>query len=262
MLDSVNSAMGDFNDAIDLIRSLTDRGIPIDPGYYVKTYTSRGELYGEDEAEKMREDYRMAASYLPEFREGSKYYEPGSAVAMCLDCAEDLIDADFYDSAAPFIEKGFEICDEQGTDHFKNASVDLLNMAGQVAEEGDDPEKALRYFTRAVSLASELDAGGRLEDRLTFVYALVAKGDCEEDLGMEDERITDHEAALQLMEEMLLAGTLDDKELVSNLHGELAKAYMKKGDVSKAEKHMLRQISFELTGSDDYLRDNGIDRSS
>ena len=61
------------------------------------------------------------------------------------------------------------------------------------------------------------------------------------------------------MEEMKACGTLDDEELLSDLHGEVASIYMGKGDMATAEKHLLKQVSYNLNGSTEYMRDNGID---
>ncbi|MCQ2085636.1 MAG: hypothetical protein MJZ21_05790 [archaeon] len=52
---------------------------------------------------------------------------------------------------------------------------------------------------------------------------------------------------------MKICGKLDDDELLSNLHQEVARAYMDRGKIKETEKHLLKQISYNLRGSIDYL---------
>ena len=66
--------------------------------------------------------------------------------------------------------------------------------------------------------------------------------------------------AIAIMEDLMDRDDLDDTELLANLHGEVAQAYMKRNDMKTAEKHLMRQVAINLHGAKDYMDGNGIDR--
>lgn len=112
---------------------------------------------------------------------------------------------------------------------------------------------ALKYFDEAVRVGTDLESTGELGDMMDLVYAYVSRGDVEEFLGLTEELIKDREAAIEILENTKYSRSQDDQELLSNLHGETAQLYMKAGKIKEAEKHLLKQVSYNLSGSTDYL---------
>ena len=257
MMDSVVSAIDDFNEAAEIIAKLQQEGERVDPGYIVKTYVSRGELQSEGTMKKMLDDYRMAAASLGGLTDGSKYYDRQGIVEMCVNCAGDLIEYNYTEDSEPFTKKGMEMVVGRSDVFSRNAYVKLNNLSGQACMDDMKNEAALKHFDEAVRVAQELDSEGNLGDRMDMVYAYVSRGDVEEFLDMTDRLIDDRETAISILEDMKYRGALDDDELLSNLHGETAQLYMKAGKIKEAEKHLLKQVSYNLSGSTEYLNDNG-----
>ena len=205
----------------------------------------------------MLDDYRVAASVLKDLKEGSKYYDREGIVTMCVNCAGDLIEFDFTEDSEPFTRKGLELVVGKDDRFSRNAYVKLNNLSGQACMNEENNKTALKYFDEAVRVARELDSTGGLEDQMDMVYAYVSRGDVEEFLGMTDKLLEDRESAISILEDMKYRGALDDDELLSNLHGETAQIYMKAGKIKEAEKHLLKQVSYNLSGSTEYLNENG-----
>jgi len=257
MMDSVVSAIDDFNEAAEIISGLQRKGETVDPGYIVKTYVSRGELQSEGTMKDMLDDYRVAASVLKDLKEGSKYYDREGIVTMCVNCAGDLIEFDFTEDSEPFTKKGLELVVGRNDRFSRNAYVKLNNLSGQACMDDENNKTALKYFDEAVRVAQELAIKDELDDRMDMVYAYVSRGDVEEFLKMDGKLLEDREAAISILEDMKYKGALDDDELLSNLHGETAQLYMKAGRIKDAERHLLKQVSYNLSGSTEYLNENG-----
>ena len=186
MMDSVVSAIDDFNEAAEIISELQRKGENVDPGYIVKTYVSRGELQSEGTMKDMLDDYRVAASVLKDLKEGSKYYDREGIVTMCVNCAGDLIEFDFTEDSEPFTKKGLELVVGRNDQFSRNAYVKLNNLSGQACMDDENNKAALKYFDEAVRVARELESKGDLEDQMDLVYAYVSRGDVEEFLKMDD----------------------------------------------------------------------------
>ena len=115
-------------------------------------------------------------------------------------------------------------------------------------------------FSDALSVADALYTSAQLDDESELVLSLYFLGDiCRDTDRGEDKYLSYREEAIRVMEEMKACGTLEDEELLSDLHGEVARIYMGRGDMATAEKHLLKQVSYNLNGSTEYMRDNGID---
>ncbi len=257
MMDSIFSAIDDFQEAIDLMKKLDAAGTVFDPGYYIKAYVSRGELQSEETMKDMLDDYRVAASKLAEAGDGCKFYGTRDLVKTCIDCAGDLVDNDFCEDARPFIDKGLSLVVGKSDAYSRNRYVELNNLAGQSYMEGETGETAVRYFREAVRVGRELAKSGELESEMDLVLAYVYKGDVEDALGWTEDLLDDRESAIDLLETLKYENRLDDEELLSNLHGETAQVYMKQGRIKDAEKHLMKQVSYNLSGSTEYLNENG-----
>lgn len=256
MMGSVVSAIDDFNDAAAIAAKLESEGERLDPGYIVKIFVSRGELQSEQTMKNMLDDYRMASERLPELRDGSKYYNTKDILEMCLNCASDLVDNDFPEESKAFTEKGLSLIVGKNDDYSRNCYVELSNLAGQARMDGEDNESALRYFEEAVRVGEMLNSENKLSDMMDLVYAYISKGDMEDVMDLKDALIADREAAIELLEMLKYSGSLDDEELLSNLHGETAQLYMNLGRIKDAERHLLKQVSYNLAGSTHYLDEN------
>ena len=256
MMDSIFSAIDDFQEAIDLIKKLESEGTVLDPGYTIKAYVSRGELQSEETMKDMLDDYRVAASKLKEIGDSCRFYDRKDLIEMCIDCSGDLIDNDFCADAKPFLDKGLSLVVGAKDAYSRNRYVELNNLAGQANMDGESAETAMKYFSESVRVGRELISAGEIESEMDLVLALVYKGDVEEVLGKTDDLISDREAAIELLETMKYENRLDDEELLSNLHGETAQIYMKQGRIKDAEKHLVKQVAYNLSGSTQYLDEN------
>lgn len=256
MMDSIYSAIDDFQEAIDLMKKLESEGTALDPGYTIKAYVSRGELQSEETMKDMLDDYRVAASRLGDVGDSCKFYDRKNLIGMCIDCAGDLVDNDFCEDAMPFIEKGLSLVVGKDSAYDRNRYVELNNLAGQARMDGESSEAALKYFSEAVRVGKDLISAGELESEMDLVLAYVYKGDVEDALGRTEDLLSDREAAIDLLETLKYENRLDDEELLSNLHGETAQLYMKQGRIKDAEKHLVKQVAYNLSGSTQYLDEN------
>lgn len=257
MLDYTTSAKEDFDDAVDLIRTFEKQGIHVDPGYYVRAYVSRAELYSEDEGDSALRDYGQAAEHLNDLRPDSKYYNKKSIADMCSVAIHSLGDMDELDTARPFIDKGLEITSDEDSDYFKNIRLDLLNYSGYAFTlEGND-KAASETFASASELAAELHGRSELDNPEDLVFAFASKADADKKLKGVDTYLSEMENLLSIIDCMVNEGASIDDDIISLLHGDIAKEYMGKGEIALAEKHLMRKMSLELVGSDQYMKENG-----
>ncbi len=256
MMDSIFSAIDDFQEAIDLIKKLEAAGTALDPGYTIKAYVSRGELQSEETRKDMLDDYRVAASRLKEVGDSCRFYDAKTLVGMCIDCAGDLVDNEFCEDARPFLDKGLSIVVGKEDAFSRNRYVEINNLAGQSYMDGESDETALKYFSESVRVGKKLITAGELESEMDLVLAYVYKGDVEDAMGLTDDLVADREAAIDLLETLKYENRLDDEELLSNLHGETAQIYMKQGKIKEAEKHLVKQVAYNLSGSTEYLNEH------
>ncbi len=241
MLECDVSAIDDFDEAIGIITDLENSGNSVDTGIFVKAYLSRGELHSAKNPELMADDYRVAVSRIPYLNEDSKYFDIKTIADVCATCAGDLVDNDFPADALSFADNCIRVCEKQDGDFFQNCLLDAYNIRGQALMDLGRNEEAYEYFCKAIVLGTKLFKNNVLDETMGLVLAYVSKGDLDEFFNKEKEFFADREAAIELMEDMKVMGTLDDDELLSNLHGEVAQAYMGKGMIKEAEKHLLKQ---------------------
>ena len=260
MLGSRVSAITDFDDAIDIIDSLESAGEDVDAGYIVKAYISRGELQTESTAKDMADDYRRASEEFPRLNPGCRYYGEKEIVTMCTDCAGDLVDNDLHEYALPFVEKGLSLTEGREDIPSRNAHASLLNLMGETYMGMDEAEKALQAFGKAAVECERLYDEDELGDPMELVSALVFMGDLFEFLKDDRSFLESREKAITVLEDLRIVGALDNEDMLSDLHGDVARVLMAKGKMAEAEKHLLKQVSYNLNGSTDYMDENGIDR--
>ncbi len=260
MMGSFVSAMTDFGEAIAIIRRMEDSGVPVDPGYLVKAYTSRGTIAVDKSVEAMADDYRVAASRLGDLVDGSKFYGTRDIVEMCLDCGYDLIDNEMEDEASPYIEKAISLLVGRDDDWSRNRYMEACGMEGEIHLGSEENGRAAEDFDESIRVGEELMEKGSLDDTMELVSAYVSRGDLAEAAGDDVLFLSVMEKAISLMEDLMDKGSLDDTELLSQLHGEAAQALMRANDVKAAEKHLLRQVTINLRGAEGYMESNGIRR--
>lgn len=257
MLDYITSAKEDFDDAILLIKTFEKDGVEIDPGYYVRAYAARADLYGEGEEESALEDYRSAAQHLAGLHPGSKYYDKKTIADLCSIATRSIGDLEQLSEARPFIDKGLEVTAGEDTLFFRNIRLGLLNYSGYAALLDKDYKTASDTFATSCTLAADLYSNSELDDPEDLVFAFASKADADKELFGADRYLAEMENTLGLIDEMTGDGVSIDEEIITTLHGEIAKEYMEKGDIAVAEKHLMRKMSMELVGSAQYMKENG-----
>lgn len=257
MLDYITSAKEDFDDAITLIGTLENQGIEIDPGYYVRAFVSRADLYPEDDKTTALADYASAAEHLADLHPGSKYYDKKTIAGMCSLATRSIGDLDHLSLARPFISKGLEMTSGEDMPYFKNIRLGLLNYSGYASLLDEDYGKASELFALSSALAVDLYMKSELDDPEDLIFAFASKADADKELNGIDTYLAEMENALSMIDEIVNDGVCVDEEIISALHGEIAKEYMEKGEIATAEKHLMRKMSMELVGSAQYMKENG-----
>lgn len=261
MMGSYVSAATDFGEAVGIITRIENSGGSVDPGYFVKAYTSRGMLEIDKSAEAMADDYRIAATRLKDLKDGSKYYGEKDIVEMCLDCGSDLTESEMAEDALPFAEKALSLLVGKDDAWHRNRYAETCALEGQIYMDTEDFVRAAEMFDEAVRVAEDLLEEGSLEDVMELVNACVFRGDLAENADDTEGYLRYMNRAIDLMEDLMEKNRLDDVSVLAELHGEVAQVYMKANDMKTAEKHLLRQVSINLSGADDYMSENGIDGS-
>lgn len=262
MMGSFVSAMTDFDEAISIIRLMEDSGVPVDPGYLVKAYTSRGMMAVDKSAEAMADDYRVAASRLGDLGDGSKFYDERDIVGMCLDCGCDLIDNEMEDEASPYVDKAVSLLVGKDDDWSRNRYMEVCGMEGEIHLGSEEGVKAAECFDETIRIGEDLMGRGSLEDVMELVSAYIHRGDLAEASGDDGLFLSVMDRAIAVMEELMEKGSLEDTELLSQLHGEVAQALMRANDMKTAEEHLMRQVAINLRGAEGYMESNGIRRGA
>lgn len=261
LLDSTVSAVADFEDAASIMEDMEDSGTPVDAGVFVKVYVSLGELFvGDGVGESTSEYYSIAASRLHGLNERSRYYNDRECVAMCVSCANDLLDVSRPHEAIPFLDKALETLGNPVEKWHRNRSLGVRNAVARAFMDMGDTEKALDTFKDAVTIGSQLYEEGVLEDEFELILPLVYAGDLMESAGDLDGFVECHLSAVSIMEEMDASSMKVDRDLLTDLHRGVAMALMKLGKAAEAEKHLMRVISLDVPAIDRAIDDLGIRR--
>lgn len=255
MMEYYVSAISDFDDAIEIMNEIEASGGKVDPGTAVKVYISRGEIRGGDDLRPMADDYANAALRLPDLKEDSKYYSRRKIIEMCIGCAEDLVDENFPAEAYPFIEKAWPLLIGRDDVWSGNRRVELLNISGQADMDLGSDAEAMEAFTMSIDEGTGLFEAGNLEDLMSLVFPFVSRGDVEQKNGITEAYIVDRNAAIMLLEQMLKDNKLDDLEVLSSLHRDLANTYLSMQMVKEAEEHLMKEVSLSMNGAREYIRD-------
>jgi tetratricopeptide (TPR) repeat protein len=253
MMESYVSALADFDDAIELIGESEVAGEKIDAGTYVRAFVGRGQLLYSDDGGQMRQDYIVAASRLKELKEGVRHYDRKSIIRMCIGCAEDLVDEGYPEDAVLFISKSISMIGNNRDDWFLNRLQETQSLLGQSFQDRKMHDDAVAAFSESIETATELMEYGHLDDPMSVIYSLVARGDVESECELPELMLADYCLAADLMEGLNSTRKLDDIELLINLHQEIAKVMMGANKISEAEKHLVRAMELGVGGAKDYI---------
>ena len=106
LMDSRVSSLDDLEEAMEIMEEMAEGGKVPNVGTFVKVYENHGHLCCEDDAEMMLDDYMRIIPKLSLLNATTRHYDRRSLVNMSLECAKELIDADYGEHALPFLEKG------------------------------------------------------------------------------------------------------------------------------------------------------------
>lgn len=251
LMDSYVAAIEDFDDAIDLMREMEAGGVKVDPGCWVRAYVSRGELQGEKGDVAMANDYAEAAKRIKLLGPKSKHFIEREIPEVCADCASDLVDASMPEDALPFTQRALRALVGKEDDASRNLYVRVCNLDAEA--QGGSGEAAEESYREAARVGDALFAEDRLKDMGELALAHASLEEILEDRGAKSESVEEGEKAIEVLEKMLQEGSLDDQEILSAMHGRVAKTLMDDGKVKEAEKHLMRQVALSIGGAKDYM---------
>lgn len=253
MMEYYVSALSDFNDAADTILRMERRGEPVNPGSFVRVFTSRGELC--EDKYQMAEDYALASARLGEIGEDTRFYDRKKIINMCLNCCEDLLDGGHPGETAPFAEKLNEMIAGHDDDWSENRRVEMLNINAQSMKDMNMYDEAAGYFSDAIDIGCSLLQRGVLDDRMSLIFAFVLRGDIEQEKGLIDQYLLDRKAAISMLEELMSVNKLDDLSVLIRLHQDIANTYLTLNMVTEAEEHLLREVVLSMDGAEEYIKE-------
>lgn len=246
MMDFRTSALDDLESASDLADELTSEGVRVDPGTYVKIHVTIGSLIFDQGGDPV-EEYSLAAEHLRELGPGSMHFDNRSIARMCISVCENLLDSEHPEDCEPFLEAGMRAA--EGRDQWsENRMMDLHSLAGEVYDEMNEVYRSVDEFSQAVSLGIGLMERGLLEDTDQLIFVLVMRAQGESGLGDIDASIQDLSGAVEVLESMMENSMLKDREVLVNLHHDLAGELMKAGRVEEAESHLVRAMELGIAG--------------
>ncbi|MGN0098491.1 MAG: hypothetical protein ACI38Y_04110 [Candidatus Methanomethylophilaceae archaeon] len=252
MMEYRTSAMEDLDSASELIEYLETDGDEVDAGTYVKTYAEMGNLLFEQGADPV-EAYVRAGLRVSKLNDRSRHFDHRSIVRMCIGVTEDLIDSEYPEDTEPFLGKGMSMVMTKRDAWSMNRYLELLNLEAEVADAKNDPQSAIESYARAIDVGTELLGMEQLEDPEELVMSFVSKAEAEDGLGLTDMYLSDANAAIVLMEQMLEFNRLDDTEVLISLHHDMAGVLMKNGRIEEAEKHLMKAMSLGVHGASEYM---------
>jgi len=252
MMGYFTSAMEDLSSASNMIEEIESEGGEIDAGTYVKAHATMGAILFEQHSE-ISEEYGYAISRLPRLKNDSKHFDKAGIIRMCIESAENFLDSEYPEDATQFIAKGLDIL-ERSTDKWSgNRKMELYTLMGECYMLEGELRSAMEQYSEAVTIGTMLVDNHEIESMEELVVPIIARSQCESDLGLDDMYLADLELAIGLLEEMAKANKLEDPEVLVHMHQDAAAALMNKGKVKEAEKHLMQAVSMGVQGAKDYL---------
>jgi len=251
MLEHYTSSIEDLESAAEIAEK-----IGTDDGTYVKMYTALGELYqhfGRDSAEPLAK----AASRLNRISSSSHHFDARRVVTTCISSAEVLLDDGYSEEALPFLEKALSATESRIDPWMRNRRMEAYELMGEMYEMEEEPAKATECYMEASDLGMDLMKTGNLEDTEQLAATFMAKAECDLDLGMMDQFVSDSDYAIFLIEEMHKNGMIDSVKEATEICHNVAAEFMKLGKVDEAEKYLMKAMSLTLEGAKQYMEGKG-----
>jgi len=246
------SSTEDLESAAETLQSLLDAGIPVAPDICFRTFAFLGSSYKDDDDAAMSDCYDRASSYLA-------YLEPPLAAARtCLEVASDLVEHGDAGSARVFVNTALATRESDDPVHM-NTLLEALFLMAETYFDDERYSSALPYLTEGAKVGSELAGMHRLDDPLLLVLDHVYLAECLIDAGEKKAASANLSAVSAMLEEREYTDSITD-DVLSELHGQMGRDYMEIGEIASAEKHLMRQAAFSLSGDDVLLRDALQDR--
>lgn len=252
LMDSRVSSLDDLEEAMELMEEMEENGRMPNIGTYVKVYENHGHLCCEDDAEMMLDDYRRIIPKLSALNAATRHYDRKSLVNMSLECAKELIDADYGEHALPFLEKGLLFLGSSSDDWTLNRRAEMYSLMGEAHHDMEVYDDALNEFGKSIEIASELYLSNRLDDDMmvSFVYSFVLKGDIEDRNGDRENSINDYESAADVLDQLEAEGRTFDRDLLLDMHRTLSRLLMESGNIERAEAHLMKAMKLEVPNVD------------
>lgn len=252
MMGYLTSAMEDLSSASNMIEEIESAGGEIDAGTYVKAHATMGAILFEQHSE-ISEEYSYAISRLPKLKSDSKHFDKAGIIRMCIESSENLLDSEYPEDSEQFITKGLAILERSSDKWSGNRKMELYTLLGECYMLEGELRKAMEQYSEAVTIGTDLVDNHEIESMEELVVPIIARSQCESDLGLDDMYLSDLELGISLLEEMAKANKLEDPEVLVHMHQDAAAALMNKGRVKEAEKHLMQAVSMGVQGAKDYL---------
>ena len=263
LIDSRVSSLDDLEEAMELMEEMEDNGRIPNTGTFVKVYENHGHLCCEGDAEMMLDDYRRIIPKLASLNTTTRHYDRKSLVNMSLECAKELIDADYAEYALPFLEKGLLFLGSSVDEWTLNRRAEMYSLMGEAHHDMEVYDDALNEFGRSIEIASELYLSNRLDEDMmvSFVYSFVLKGDIEDRNGDRENSIDDYESAADVLDQLESEGRTFDRDLLLDMHRTLSRLLMEAGNIQRAETHLMKAMKMEMPNVDVAIKNIGAEKN-
>lgn len=252
MMGYLTSAMEDLCSASDMIEEIESSGTEIDAGTFVKAHATMGAILFEQRSE-IAEEYSCALTRLDRLTTGSNHFDRAGIIRMCLESAQNLLESEYPEDAEKFIRKGIDILENSDGKWSGNRRMELYALLGECYLAMGDLRTAINHYTEAITIGAMLSESHEIEDVEEMVVPLIARLQCESDLGLDDLYLMDLRIVIYMLEDMAKNNCLKDPDLLIKMHQDAAAALMNKGQVQEAEQHLMKAMSMGVQGAKSYL---------
>lgn len=259
MMGYLTSAMEDLSSASEMIDEIEYEGGEIDAGTYVKDHATMGAILFEQRSEII-EEYSYAQTRLDKLRTDSNHFDRAGIIRMCIESAQNLMESDYPEDAEHFVRKGIDILERSGDKWSGNRRMELYTLLGECRFAQEDLRAAMEQYSEAIAIGTMLTESNEIEDMEEVVVPIIARSQCELDLGLDDMYLSDLLLAIKLLEEMAKINKLEDQDVLIKMHQDAATTLMTKGKVKEAEEHLIKAVTMGVHGAKDYLVNQGNDR--
>ena len=259
MMEFYTAAESDFEEAVEYIEARERKGIPVDLGLFIRAYENRGQLSCGSNGPYMLANYQRIIERLPELRSGTRYFTVKDIVIMCINCAEDLLDCNYYEEAIPFLDKASETLRGKRDAWAENRFMDVCGIKAEAMRKLRRNNESVTLYSEAIKIGERLLYEGNIEDPYLLTLCYLSRGDVYDSLRDDDNALKDNIDACGSMEELLNNGRFEDRELLSELCKDIASRLMDLGRVEESEKYLLKSMRYNLPEMDESIGTLGRD---